>query len=88
MKKTLMIATLLTTAMFATSLAQAGPYQDRAMATGAIFGGATGAAIGSGSDQAVEGAIFGAVLGTIAGAIIADNHQPWHIIIHARIENM
>lgn len=76
MKKTLIIATLLTTAMFAALPAHAASYQDRAMTTGALFGGATGAAIGSNSNQAVEGAIFGAVLGTIAGAIIADNHQP------------
>jgi len=80
MKKSLAIAAMLTTALFTSSLAQAGSYQDRAMTTGALFGGATGAAIGSNNDQAVEGAIFGAVIGTIAGAIIADIHQPAPVI--------
>jgi len=82
MKKNLVIAAMLTTALFASSVTPAASYQDRAMATGAIFGGATGAAIGSGTNQAVEGAIFGAVFGTIAGAIIADHHQPEYVVYH------
>ncbi len=76
MKKPLAIAAMLTTALFISSPAQAASYRDRAMTTGAIFGGATGAAVGSNSNRAVEGAIFGAVLGTIAGAIIADQYRP------------
>jgi hypothetical protein len=80
MKKSIAIAAMLTAALFALSPAQAASYQDRAMATGAVFGGTTGAAIGSNSNQAVEGAIFGAVLGTIAGIIIADQHRPAPVV--------
>jgi len=80
MKKTLAIATLLSTALLASSPAQAASYQDRAMTTGAVVGATTGAVVGSNSNQAVEGAIFGAVLGTIAGAIIANQHQPVTVV--------
>ena len=83
MKKTLAIATLLSTALLASSPAQAASYQDRAMTTGAVVGATTGAVVGSNSNQTVEGAIFGAVLGTIAGAIIANNnHQA--TVVHTR----
>lgn len=85
MKKSIAIAAMLTTALFASSPVQAASYQDRAMTTGAVFGGATGAAIGSSSNQAVEGAIFGALLGTIAGIIIADRYHPEPVVqIHHR----
>ncbi len=80
MKKPLAIAAMLTAALFTSSTAQAASYQDRAMTTGAVFGGATGAAVGSSSNRAIEGAIFGAVLGTIAGAIIADQYRPTPVV--------
>ena len=41
MKKTLAIATLLSTALLASSPAQAASYQDRAMTTGAVVGATT-----------------------------------------------
>jgi hypothetical protein len=80
MKKSIAIAATLTAALFASSPVQAASYQDRAMTTGAVFGGTTGAVIGSNSNQAVEGAIFGALLGTIAGVIIADQHRPAPVV--------
>ncbi|MDT8376576.1 MAG: glycine zipper domain-containing protein [Mariprofundaceae bacterium] len=80
MKKTLTIATLLSTALLASPPVQAASYQDRAMTTGAVVGATTGAVVGSNSNQAVEGAIFGAVLGTIAGAIIADQYRPAPVV--------
>ena len=80
MKKSIAITAMLTAALFTSSLAQAASYQDRAMTTGAVFGGTTGAVIGSNSNQAVEGAIFGALLGTIAGVIIADQHRPAPVV--------
>ena len=78
--KSFITTALLSTALLAAPVAQAASYQDRAMGTGAVVGATTGAVIGSSHHQAVEGAIFGAVLGTIAGAIIANQHQPVHIV--------
>jgi len=75
MKNAFMIAILLSSALFVSPVTHAASYQDQAMVTGAIVGGASGAIIGSNQHRAVEGAIFGAVLGTVAGAIIGNQRQ-------------
>ena len=77
--KRIVIATIISTVLLASPVAQAASNQDRAMATGAVIGATAGGVVGASRNQALEGAIFGAVLGTIAGAVIASNSQPVYV---------
>jgi hypothetical protein len=83
MKKTLLLALTLTSAMTLGGCGQT--REDRAVG-GALLGGATGALIGGAATGRAGGALAGGLIGAAAGGIIGANSEPARRCVRIRYD--